>query len=438
MSEKKEPVFENRYPFEAKIQVNEEKIREIRENYIKISKINLEKMRRGKNRAANMAYFENALLDKTERIKELKEFKAKGGKVIGIFCVHVPEELIYAAGCVPIRMSCGFYDTIAPAEEILPKNICPLIKSSIGFNFLKVNPLFELCDIIIIPTSCDGKKKMAEILSNYQEVWTLEMPNDRDNEVSREFWVKQVRLLKERLENLTGSKIEKKVLKKYILKLHERTALVRELFDLRVGQKIVVDGRDVYFVLQTAFFDNPIRWMEKVRLLINELKKNIQNNKVIVKESTPRIIMTGSPLIWPNMKLLHIIEESGAVVVADDSCACGQYFYNPAELEEWSMKSMLEALSDKYLLPVVCPVFAHCDDRIDRLLELIEKYKADGVIYHILRLCQVFDFEYIKISKLFEKKSIPLIKIETEYSEEDAGQIKTRIEAFIEMLEARR
>ncbi len=438
MDGKKEPVFENRYPFEAKIQINEEKIKEIKENYNKISKLNLEKMRETKNRAASMAYFENVLLDKSERLKELKEFKAKGGKVIGIFCIHVPEELIYAAGCVPIRMSCGFYDTIAPAEEILPKNICPLIKSSVGFNFLKINPLFELCDVVIIPTSCDGKKKMADILSNYQEVWTLEMPHDRDNEISREFWIKQVSLLKERLEKLTENKIDKKKLKEYIIQLHKRTALVRELFDLRADKRIVIDGRDAYLVLQTAFFDNPARWMEKVKLLIEELKNNIKNNKVVAKETSPRIIMTGSPLIWPNMKLLHTIEESGAVVVADDSCACGQYFYNPVELEEWSMKAMIEALGDKYLLPVVCPVFVHSDDRIDRILELIKQYNADGVIYHILRLCQVFDFEYIKISKLFEKKSIPLIKIETEYSEEDAGQIKTRVEAFIEMLEARR
>jgi len=148
--------------------------------------------------------------------------------------------------------------------------------------------------------------------------------------------------------------------------------------------------------------------------------------------------MTGSALIWPNMKLLHIIEESGGIVVGDDSCACGQYFYNPVELDEWSMKAMIEAISDKYLLPTVCPIFSQSDDRIDRLLELTEQYKADGVVYHILRLCQLFDFEFTKVSMVLQNKGIPLIKIETEYSEEDTGQIKTRVEAFIEMMEARK
>jgi benzoyl-CoA reductase/2-hydroxyglutaryl-CoA dehydratase subunit BcrC/BadD/HgdB len=102
------------------------------------------------------------------------------------------------------------------------------------------------------------------------------------------------------------------------------------------------------------------------------------------------------------------------------------------------MKAMIEAIADKALLPSVCPVFTHSDDRMDRLLELIEQYNANGVIYHVLRLCQVFDFEYAKVSKILEKKGVPLLRIETEYSEEDAGQIRTRIEAFIEMMESRR
>jgi benzoyl-CoA reductase/2-hydroxyglutaryl-CoA dehydratase subunit BcrC/BadD/HgdB len=427
--------FENRYPFEGKIKVNPKKIEEIQNNYIKISKKNLEQMKKFPNRAKSMSYFENSLLDKTERIKELKEFKKKGGKVVGVFCIHVPEELVYAAGAVPIRLSCGLYDSIAPAEEILPKNTCPLIKSSIGFNFLKINPLFELCDVVIIPTSCDGKKKMADLLSNYVKVWTFELPNGKDSESSKRFWIEQVKDLKEKLEKLTSNKISKSKLKEKILLLHKRTAVSRELFDLRKDQEPLISGRDAYLVMQVAFFDDISRWMKNLEQLIQELKSNKNQLKY---KPLPRIVVTGSPLIWPNMKLLHIIEETGAIVVADDSCACGQYFYNPVELDEWSMKAMLEGITDKYLLPVVCPIFVHADDRIDRILQLVKDYNADGVVYHILRLCQVFDFEYTKVSKTLEKKGIPLIKIETEYSEEDLGQIKTRIEAFIEMMEARK
>jgi benzoyl-CoA reductase/2-hydroxyglutaryl-CoA dehydratase subunit BcrC/BadD/HgdB len=430
--------FDNRYPFEVKIEENANNIKEARENYAKISITNIKRMRSVTNRLKSLDYFDRAIFDKSSRVEELRQHKEKGGKVIGVFCIQVPDELIYAAGAIPLRMSCGFYDSISPAEEIIPKNTCPLIKSSVGFNFLKINPLFDFCDAIIIPTTCDGKKKMADVLSNYHTVWSLELPNDKDNPASRDFWVEQIKILKDKLEKLTGAIITKEALKQSILKLHKRTAISRELFELRKNKKIVITGRDTYLIMQTAFFDNIDRWLLQVEVVIEEMKNNMKANKVMMPPTTPRIIMTGSALIWPNMKLLHTVEESGAVVVGDDSCACGQYFYNPAELDDWSMKAMIEALSDKYLLPTVCPIFVHSDDRIDRLLELVNQYQADGVVYHILRLCQVFDFEYTKVSRVFEKKKIPMIKIETEYSEEDAGQIKTRIEAFIEMLEVHR
>ena len=440
--EKKEEMefvgYKNRYPIEVSIQVNSEAVKDLQQKYAKLSLDNINRMRAVKNRAKSLEYFDKAVFDRSQRYEELKKFKAAGGKVIGVFCIQVPDEIIYAAGAVPLRLSCGFYDSISPAEEIIPKNTCPLIKSSVGYNLLNINPLFALCDLLIIPTTCDGKKKMIDVLSNYHKVWPLTLPDDKDNPESREFWVEQIKMLKAKLEKFTGHTITKEDLKHQVQRLHERTGLVRQLFDVRKEKKIVITGRDMYTVMNVAFFDDADRWMSKVKVLIDELKNNQKNNITMMPDNTPRIHVTGSSLVWPNMKLLHILEESGSVVVSDDVCTVGQYFYNPAELDDWSMKAMLDAIADKYLLPAVCPIFVHSDDRIDRLLELVDKYKADGVVYHILRLCQVFDYEFSKVYKVCEKKNIPILKIETEYSEEDAGQIKTRIEAFIEMIEARK
>jgi benzoyl-CoA reductase/2-hydroxyglutaryl-CoA dehydratase subunit BcrC/BadD/HgdB len=430
--------FENRYPYESNMQVTAQKIKEIKESYVKTGETNLSHLRKTPNRAKSIEYFENMLQDRSQRVKELQDAKASGKKVIGTFCIYVPEELIYAAGAIPLRLSCGHYDSIAPAEEIVPKNTCPLIKSSVGYNLNNINPLFKFCDAIIIPTSCDGKKKMAEVLSNKYNVWTLDLPQDKENPKTKEFWNSQIYSLREKLENLTGNKISKKNLKESILLLHKRVELVRTLFEMRKYECSPINGRDVHLIMQVAFFDDIKRWMGQVLNILKEIKENIIKKNFVSDKNTPRIILTGSPLIWPNMKVLNILEESGAVIIADDSCVCGQYFYNPVETDDWSMKAMIEAIADKALLPSVCPVFTHSDDRMDRLLELIEQYNANGVIYHVLRLCQVFDFEYAKVSKILEKKGVPLLRIETEYSEEDAGQIRTRIEAFIEMMESRR
>jgi len=440
--EKKEAMeftgYENRYPSDVKIKANPENITELQKNYSKISLSNIKRMRSVKNRAKSMNYFDNAIYDKNKRYEELKKLKESGKKVIGVFCIQVPDELIYAAGAIPLRMECGFYDCISPAEEIIPKNTCPLIKSSVGFNLLKINPLFQLCDLLIVPTTCDGKKKMIDILSDYHQIWPLTLPDDKDNPESRNFWVEQILMLKSKLEKFTGNTITKDKLKSSVQKLHNRTALVRKIFDIRKDRKIVITGRDFYTVMQVAFFDDIDRWMSNVNSLITEISNNQKNNILIMPENTPRIHITGSSLVWPNMKLLHTIEEAGAVVVSDDICSMGQYFYNPAELDDWSMKSMIDAIADKYMLPTVCPIFVHSDDRIDRLLELSEQFNVDGIVYHILRLCQVYDYEFSKVYRVLEKRNMPIIKIETEYSEEDAGQEKTRIEAFIEMIEAKK
>ena len=136
--------YKNRYPMDVAIQVTPQNIIELRQKYSRISLDNINRMRASKNRPRSMEYFDKAVFDKTPRFEELKKFKASGGKVIGVFCIQVPDELVYATGAIPVRLSCGFYDSISPAEEIIPKNTCPLIKSSVGYNLLNINPLFAL------------------------------------------------------------------------------------------------------------------------------------------------------------------------------------------------------------------------------------------------------------------------------------------------------
>ncbi|MBW2990794.1 2-hydroxyacyl-CoA dehydratase family protein [Candidatus Woesearchaeota archaeon] len=430
--------FNNKYKYKLHVEESKFAIHEAKENYVKLVAKNIQLMQNVKNRPENMKYFEEVITNPSSRIDDIRRFKQKGGKVIGTFCVQVPEELVYAAGAVPIRLSCGFYEAIPLAEEVLPANICSLVKSSIGFPFLKINPYFDLCDVIVIPTSCDSKKKMADILSNIKPVWPLELPNNKDSFDGMDKWQSQVRLFKKKLEKLTGKKIAKDKIKQAIDLLYKRTELSRRLLELRSSKKILINGRDSMLVIGSAFYDDINRWMQNLEKLCDELEQNLHNNKSIVPDDAPRLMVTGSPMIWPNFKVLNIIEEQGAVVTVDDSCAGMQYFYNPPEVVDWSEKSMMNAIANKYLLPTICPIFLHNDDRVDRILELMQSHSAEGVVYHIIRLCQVMDFDFEKVDHVLMSKNMPVLKIETEYGEEDTGQIRTRVEAFIEMIKARR
>lgn len=343
----KEKDFEIKYPLKRKVIV--EKKEELEKAFLAQGKKNLEMLRKIPNRVKALNYFDE-ICQLGQRVKEIEDFKKAGGKVIGYFCNFVPEELIYAAGCLPIRLCAGFYETVEIAEEILAKDICPLINSSFGFKIAEL-PYFSFCDLVILPTSCDGKKKLAEILSNWLPVWLLELPNIKDTPQSKEFWLSQVKLLKKRLEKLTGQKITHSKLKEAIELLHWRQLIFRRFYEIRKAEKPVISGRDALLVINTCFFDDLERWTQKTEKLCQELEENIRKDLEICHSQTPRLLLSGVPIIWPNYKLLNIIEEFGGIIVGDTLCSGTQHLYNPVEIDEWVMEEMFKAISEKYLLP---------------------------------------------------------------------------------------
>lgn len=393
-------------------------------------------MQRIPNRAKAMAYFDE-ICQLKQRIKEIDGFKKSGGKVIGYFCNFVPEELIYASGCLPIRLCAGFFETVGIAEEILAKDICPLIKSSFGFKITDL-PYFSFCDLVILPLSCDGKKKLGEILSEWLPVWILELPNVKDKPKSKELWLEEIQILKKRLEKLTGNKITFSKLKEAIQLLHQRQVIFRKLYEIRKAEKPVISGRDALLVTNTSFFDDFKKWTEKTEKLCQELQKDREKKLGIYPVQAPRILLTGSPVIWPNYKLLNIIEELGGVIVGDTFCSGTQHLYNSVEVDEWVEEEMIKAIAEKYLLPSICPCFSQSDDRIDNLLQMVKDFKADGVVYHQLRLCQLYDLEFQKVKQILSQENIPFLRIQTDYSLEDIEQVKVRIEAFLEILKIKR
>jgi len=337
---------------------------------------------------------------------------------------------------LPIRLCAGFYETVETAEEILAKDICPLIKSSFGFKFVEL-PYFSLCDSVIIPASCDGKKKLGEILSDYLEVWLLELPNIKDSPQSKEFWFQEIKILKKRLEELSGNKITFAKLKRAIEICHRRQVIFRRFYEIRKATSPIISGRDALLVTQVSFFDDLKRWTEKTEKLCQELTENRKKDLGICPAQTPRLLLTGSPIIWPNYKLLNIIEEFGGIVVGDTLCSGTQHLYNPVEIDEWTLQEMLKAIAERYLSPSICPCFVESNDRIDNLLQMIKDFKIDGVIYHQLRLCQLYDLEFYKVKQILNQENIPLLRIQTDYSQEDVEQIKTRVEAFLEIIKSK-
>jgi benzoyl-CoA reductase/2-hydroxyglutaryl-CoA dehydratase subunit BcrC/BadD/HgdB len=369
----------------------------------------------------------------TTRVDELKAAKQAGRKIIGVFCNFIPEELVIAAGAVPIRLCSGCQEPIATAEEVLPRNFCPAIKSSLGM-LMNRSPHFELADLLITPTTCDGKKKMAEVLAEHKPTWVMEVPHTTVTQPARELWLAEILNLKKNLEEVTGNRITKKSLKAAIELTNRRRALIRRLYEVRKRPSVPIWGRDALLATNMWFHDDAARWVKHMELLCDEVEKRTEG---IGKPDSPRILLTGSPVILPTWKLPRLIEESGGILVSDEICTGAKVVWDPVYVVDWSMNEMILGLADRYLMNS-CACFTPNRARIERLLQFVSQFNVTGVVYHVLMGCYIYSIEGRHIERSLMEKGTPMLTIETDYSTEDVEQIRTRIEAFLEMIQSQK
>jgi len=256
------------------------------------------------------------------------------------------------------------------------------------------------------------------------------------------FWSEELKTVKGKIEDLTGTKITGKKLRSAIELMQKATKAFRRLQDIRKGSPVIM-GRDVMLVNQTSMWDDIERWTQKTEQLCDELEERVRQKMWACPPDTPRVMVTGTPMIWPdNWKLPNLIEESNpqGILVADELCSGDRILYDPVGVDEWTMDDMFNAIAERYLLTSTCPCFTSKDgneDRINWLLDKLKEFRVDGVIYYVVRGCMLYAMEYTRIKRILDHRNVPVYYLDTEYTREDVGQMKTRVEAFLEMLKAR-
>lgn len=385
------------------------------------------------NRPEGMNYY-NFVISEVHglRIQELDNHKKEGGKVIGTFCVFVPDELILAAGAVGVGLCGGSQFWIEDGEKVLPRNICPLVKAFVGAKVSGTCPYFQSCDMLVGETTCDGKKKAWEILDEYVPVHVMDLPQmKRAKDYTK--WAEEIEDLKAQLEELTGNKITEEKLTAAIKLCNRKRAALKRLYDARKALNVPISGKDALLISQIAFYDDPERFIEMTNKLCDELEEKIGKGEGVSSKSAPRLLITGTPMAIPNWKMHHIIEESGAVVVCEETCTGTRYFENAVDESQTTMEGMIKAMADRYL-SINCACFTPNTGRVEDIIRYAKEYNADGVIYYNLQFCHTYNIEYRNVEKALKEAGIPVLFIETDYSNDDTGQLKTRIEAFMEML----
>jgi benzoyl-CoA reductase/2-hydroxyglutaryl-CoA dehydratase subunit BcrC/BadD/HgdB len=386
------------------------------------------------NRPKGMSYLDFVISEVHGlRIKELQDARAQGQKVIGTFCVFVPDELIIAADAVSVGLCAGAEFGFDKAERLLPRNTCSLIKSFFGFKTSRVCPFIEAADMVVGETTCDGKKKAYEIFKELQpNLYVMELPQMKAA-LDRELLKSEYIQFKSTLEELTGVTIDAERLKRGITIVNNRRRALHRLAALRTADPAPISGLDALLINQVAFYDDPPRFTDSINKVCDELEVRVKEGAGVAPRGTSRILIAGCPMAVPNWKLPAIIETTGGVIVGEDSCVGERGARNLVDESGSNVESLLDAIVDRYF-QIDCAVFTPNPERLEHIESMVQRYRADGVILYSLQFCAPYMIEAFALERVLGEKGIPCIRIETDYSQEDIGPLKTRVEAFLEQV----
>ncbi len=373
--------------------------------------------------------FEEFSEQRRNSFMEVFERKEEGTPFVGTFCTYTPNEIILAAGAVPVSL-CSFSDeTIPEAEQDLPRNLCPLVKASYGFAKTQKCPYFYFADLIVGETTCDGKKKMYEMLAEFKDMHVMELPN-RQSIMGRKLWREEIIALKEKLEQKFHVEITEEKVREQVKILNRNRIAMRMFNDLMKLDPPPMAGSNLYDVLYGSNFRfDREDTVEEMKKLTERIRQEHADGKCDIKKA-PRILVTGCPLGGSSMKVVEAIEKNGGNVVCFENCGGAKSF---DQLVNEQSEDIYQAIADRYL-NIGCSIMTPDKNRFDLLECLLEEYKIDAVVEVILQACHTYNVESHQIKQFVTDKGYPYMAIETDYSTSDIGQLNTRCAAFIEML----
>ena len=359
----------------------------------------------------------------------LQNQRENGKNIVGIYCSYAPLELIRAANAAPAVLCAFANKTIEAAETVLPANLCPLIKSSYGFIKTDTCPFFAISEAVIAETTCDGKKKMFELISDIKPMHVMDLPQLPDQKEALDHWTVMIRKLKGFLETTFNREIDDKEVEKEIKETNIKNKLMNKIFDFAALTPTPVSWLELYDLTYLGQASTTKDMIVLLNDCVAKLEKRVAEGVYHGEKDSPRVLVTGCPVGGDATKVFKIIEEAGGVVVVLDSCT-GMKPY--ASLIEENAADPYWALSRRYLeLP--CSCMTPNSRRLAELDRMIGTFKPDVVVDIVLHACHSYNIESHKIKEhVTGKYGMPFLKIETDYSQGDVEQIRTRVEAILE------
>jgi benzoyl-CoA reductase/2-hydroxyglutaryl-CoA dehydratase subunit BcrC/BadD/HgdB len=350
--------------------------------------------------------------------------KAQGKPIVGIMCEYTPRELIMAADAVPVCLCGGSAEMIPPAEEHLPANLCPLIKSTYGYHIQGKNPFLEMADLIVAETTCDGKKKMYELMGRTRPTYILELPQKPTDSDAMAHWVRELRKLRAKLEEHFNVEPTDEKIRQAIRRMNHERRLRRELAELMKSNVPPLTGRQLLdFKSIISCIDADLeQYAEAIKIFKSQKGDSAKNSSV-------RVLLTGVPVVHGAERVLDIIESHGGLVVCMDNCTGLKPILE--DVDQTADDPILALAEVYFRLP--CSVMTKNDRRLDVLRDMAAEYRPQCIIELIWQACITYDVESYLVKELAEKElGIPYLRIETDYSPSDTARIALRVEALFE------
>jgi benzoyl-CoA reductase/2-hydroxyglutaryl-CoA dehydratase subunit BcrC/BadD/HgdB len=371
-----------------------------------------------------------------QNILALEHAKKDNKKIVGMYCAYSPQELVLAAGALPVSLCGTRQEPIAEAEKVLPRNLCPLIKSSFGFAVTDTCPYFRFSDFIIAETTCDGKKKMFELLGQYKPMHVMHLPQGADRRGALRWWVEELYLLKEQLGENLGVTISRENLRVAIRLANRERIAMKNLHEMNKLDPAPLTGLDMLTAIWIKGFNvDKEDGIKLINQLVNEVREIARQGLSPFREGTPRILLTGCPVGLGSEKVVRLLEECGGSVVCFENCS--GYKTLDALVDEDEQRDPLEAIAEKYL-KIPCSCMSPNEGRFELIGRLISDYRVDGVVDLTWQACHTYNVEAELLRRhVRDNLGLPYLQLETDYSTSDLQQLKTRITAFIELLGGR-
>jgi bzd-type benzoyl-CoA reductase N subunit len=360
---------------------------------------------------------------------QISEHKRQGGRVFGWLCTYVPEEIIHAAGVLPVRITGHSQETdLEDGSAYLYVNNCSFSRSCLQMG---LRGEYAFLDGVVGGSTCDGARRLFDLWRNYIGTpfhHVLTVPR-KYTEQAHALYHSQVAQFKQHLEQELGVEITDEKLRESIDLYNESRSLLSRLYELRKLDQPPISGAETMEVLDASFRMPKEQFNQYLGELLDELAGSSGGHG-----GRARIMVTGSVLANP--EFIKSIEDQGALVVTDDLCTSTRYWSDPVVME--GDRDPLEAVSRRYLNNFPCARMFPCDERFHRVLALARDFRVDGVVSQIIRYCVPYAHDLPLLTDRLKAQGIPTLALDVEYGTSGSGQIQTRVQAFLEMLRARK